>query len=242
MNIDNKKTEIIKKLIGAEKLYGIMSLATKLPFISANEKTADNEIFLFDALEYAYTPLKKLKDDGNTVDIFEVDKATRMPFFALLCTVGITSIIFNAESEEEDRVPLNLFVKSPKELPETGQDWFENPELQLKAAYFMQDEARNKVSDVLGKKQEEITKIFNEGTFLVIYNETGELPVVRFEDHTRYVPVFTDLFAARQFATDGQVKLGALPGDKIPSILPPETEGVIINPNTLCLRLNLCNE
>ena len=143
---------------------------------------------------------------------------------------------------ERRTVPNITDNRAPKELPETGQDWFENPELQLKAAFFMQDEARNKVSDVLGKRQEEITKIFNKGTFLIIYNETGELPVVRFEDHTRYVPVFTDLFAARQFATDGQVTLGALPGDKIPSILPPETEGVIINPNTLCLRLNLCKE
>ena len=240
--MENQKTETVKKLIGAEKLYGIMSEATKLPFLSKNEKSGANEIFLFDALEYTYTPLKGLKDAGNPVEVFEVDRKTRAPFFALLCTVGVEGVIFNAKSEEEDAIPLNLFVKSPKELPETGQDWFENPGLQLKAAYFMQDEARNKVSDVLGKRQEEINKCFYDGTFLVIYNETGELPVIRFEDHTRYVPVFTDLFAAQQFVAGKEAKLGALPGDKIPAILPPETEGVVINPTTISLRLNLCKE
>lgn len=240
-NVQGNKAEeeMIKKLFGTENLIVLISLRTKQPFVVCDNDTLDDQILVFDKPEYAHTALTRHREEGNPVEVAVIAQKDRMNFYASLCTLGVNCVVFNAYSEVEERFQLSDFIGAPKTMP-NGQPWIDNPSLYLTAAYFMQAIARNKTKEEtaeLTELREEIVGHYANSTFIILFNEKGQLPALRFENGDSYHPIFTDMFEAVKFKADQKVSMGAIPSVKIPTILAQEVKGVVINPNTVCLQL-----
>ena len=85
--------------------------------------------------------------------------------------------------------------------------------------------------------REEIVAHYSNANFIIMFNEKGQLPIMRFPNGDVYQPIFTDLFEATKFKTDQPCKLGVIASAKVPGILSPESKGIVINPRSVCLQL-----
>ena len=234
------ETELVKKLVSVENLFVILSTRTALPFVSCDPETFDDQILVFDAPANVHKALEALKVDNNPIDVAVIHQKDRLNFFASLCTMGVNCVVFDRYSETESRIQLDKMVKTPKGRTPDGQPWIENPSLFLTSMYFMQAVARNvkrEETSELTEMREEIVAHYSQGTYIIIFNEKGQLPIMRFPNGDAYQPIFTDMFEATKFKTDQPFKIGAVPAMKIPGLLAAEAKGIVVNPNSVCLQL-----
>ena len=239
------EAETIKKLVGVENLFVVLSKRTALPFVECDPETFDDQILVFDTPEYVQNTLNRLGEEKNPIDVGLITQKDRLNFFATLCTMGVNCVVLNSHSEKEERIQLERMVKTPKGMTPDGQPWIENPALHLTAIYFMQAVARNvnkEETQELTDLREEIVAHYSQGNFIVLFNEKGQLPILRFPNGEAYQPIFTDLFEASKFKIEGQPRRGAIFAAKIPGILSPEAKGVVVNPNGVGLQLPILRQ
>lgn len=243
--VNEAEATLIKKLVGVENLFVIFSLRTKLPFAVCDTETFDDEILVFDKPEHVHPVLTRLKEEGNPVEVGVIAQKDRLNFFASLCTMGVNCIVFNGYSDVEERVQLDRVVRTPKGKTPDGQPWIENPSLYLTGVYFMQAVARNvkrEETAELTEMREEIVAHYSNGNFLIVFNEQGQLPIMKFPNGDAYQPIFTDMFEAAKFKSDQPFKLGAVAAVKIPGLLAQEAKGIVVNPATICLQLPIIRQ
>lgn len=243
--VNEAEAALIKKLVGVENLFVLVSLRTKLPFAVCDSETFDDEILVFDKPEYVHPVLTRLKEEGNPIDVGVISQKDRLNFFASLCTMGVNCIVFNGYSDVEERVQLDRVVRTPKGKTPDGQPWIENPALYLTGVYFMQAVARNvkkEETSELTEMREEIVAHYSNGNFLIVFNEHGQLPIMKFPNGDAYQPIFTDMFEAAKFKSDQPFKLGAVSAVKIPGLLAQEAKGIVVNPATICLQLPIIRQ
>lgn len=246
-NVQEMEAEamLIKKLVGVENLFVIFSLRTKLPFTVCDPETFDDEILVFDKPEHVHPVLTRLTEEGNPVQAGVISQKDRLNFFANLCTMGVNCIVFNSSSDVEERIQLDRVVRTPKGKTPDGQPWIENPALYLTGVYFMQAVSRNikrQETAELTQMREEIVAHYSKGNFLIVFNEQGQLPIMKFPNGDAYQPIFTDMFEAAKFQSDQPYKLGAVEAVKIPGLLAREAKGIVVNPATICLQLPIIRQ
>ena len=235
-----EENEFVKKAITVENLFVILSTRTALPFVICDPKTFDDQVLIFDKPECVHKALEALKGENNPIDVAVVSQKDRLNFFASLCTMGVNCVVFDAYSETEERMQLNRMVKTPKGMTPDGMPWIDNPSLFLTMMYFMQAVARNvkkEETPELAELREEIIGHYSNANFIVMFNEKGQLPTMRFPNGDVYQPLFTDLFEATKFKTDQPCRLGLIAAAKVPGILAAESKGIVINPKSVCLQL-----
>lgn len=234
----------VQKLIGLEYIYVLISKCTNLPFVQENPETADDEALIFESEEAAMAEAKRLSENQNPVGVAKVGNdekhMVRLGVFSPLRTMGVNTVAFNYNTENEFHVELDRFVKKPGKTTPKGEPWIENPALHLTAIYFMQ-ELRGKnlttIPDYIKDMKDEIVAHYSQGNFLTIYNEKGGIPLLKFPNGDSYMPLFTDRFEAQKFRIDQEVKLVAIYATEIPSVLPKDAKGVVVNPNGVNLQL-----
>lgn len=235
-----EEAEFVKKMIGVENLFVILSTRTALPFVMCDPETFDDQVLVFDKPENVHKALEALKGENNPIDVAVIHQKDRLNFFASLCTMGVNCVVFDAYSEAEERMQLDRMVKTPKGTTPDGMPWIENPALFLTSMYFMQEIARNvkkEETPELTEMREEIVAHYSNANFIIIFNEKGQLPIMRFQNGDAYQPVFTDMFEATKFKVDQPFKIGVVQAAKIPGLLSAEAKGIVINPRSVCLQL-----
>lgn len=251
MNNENKiqvteaEAAIIKRLVGVENLFVILSTRTALPFVVCDPVTFDDQILVFDKPENVQKALEQLRVDNNPIDVAVIAQKDRLNFFANMCTMGVNCVAIDAYSESEEKIQLERFVKTPKGVAPNGLPWIENPSLYLTSVYFMQEVARNTKKEEtpqLTEMREEIVAHYSKGTFIILFNEKNQLPLMHFPNGDAYHPIFTDLFEATKFKSNQPCQIGAIPAVKIPGVLAAEAKGIVVNPNTVCLQLPIIRQ
>ncbi len=240
IQLTEAEAALVKKLVGVENLFVILSTRTAVPFAVCDPETFDDQILVFEKPECVHKALEQLRVDNNPIDVAVIPQKDRLNFFANVCTMGVNCVVFDAYNETEEKIQLDRFVRTPKGMTPNGLPWVENPSLYLTAIYFMQSVARNTKKEEtpeLTEMREEIVAHYSKGNFIILFNEKNQLPIMRFPNGDAYHPIFTDLFEATKFKTDQPCQIGAIPAVKIPGILAPEAKGVVVNPNTVCLQL-----
>lgn len=236
----------IQKLIGSEYIYVLVSNCTKLPFVQKNPETADDEILIFENEEVANAEAKRLTENQNPVGVAKIGNdekhSVRLGVFSQLHTMGVNSVAFNYNADNAFHVELERFLKKPGKTTPNGEPWIANPALHLTSIYLVQ-ELRGKnlttIPDYIKDMRDEVVSHYAQGHFLTVYNEKGGIPLLKFPNGENYMPLFTDRFEAQKFRIDQEVKLVAIYATKIPSILPKDATGVVINPNCVGVTLQL---
>lgn len=175
------------------------------------------------------------------------EKAGEGGFAGLLCGGVCTQLddilAFLEQSGEREAA---LQQDEPKPAP------VENPALCLTALYLAQcmraaeGTSKTRATGEKGSDNarmqellEEMLAHFQKGTYLMPIRDENQIPLMRFHDDRVYQPICTDAFEFQRFNQDGACKAIAVPCEKIHELLAKEANGVLLNPATVALPINL---
>ena len=245
-NTENLKAETLKKLRSSMAVFVPMSGCTRMPYVICDPQTFDDEILLFFTEEDAKKVAQELKEAGNLMQVVKVDQASLLEFYSSLYPMGVNCILVNKGLEDELAVQLEELIRRLDEdkLPD-GKIRVENPELHLTAIYFLQGmrSGKNKeMEEELKALHEEMVTHFKEGRYIVAIQEGKGVPILKQKDGKAYQPVFTDIQEFKKFQNLNKgvvLKTAIIEATKLSETIPPEVEGVVVNPFGVNLQLQM---
>lgn len=235
--LDTQKKQALTILKNAKELYVMVSPYTKMPYVTCDAETFDDEVFIYLRIEDAENEKERLAGEKVSVNLVKMENKQFLSCYINLYTMGVNCIVLNRGAEGESRIQLMELVKKPEpdNLPK-GSIWVENPELHLTALYFMQEMRRHPeagMSEELKEIQEEMLAHYNEGSYIIAVKEADgrrDIPILKMKNGDSLQPVFTDVFEFRKFNAKNQFRMLVIKAEKIPEILVQEVKGVVINP------------
>ena len=237
------KQETLAALRNPGELYVIISSATKLPFVCCDGETYDDEVFLYYREEDAKEKAKHLSEEKYATAVAKMEDKQLLPFYTSLYTMGVNCLAVNYGTDTQTSVQLSELVtrKMPDKFP-NGQKLVENPALHLTAIYFVQEMWRQvspQPTEGLEELQEEMLAHYRKGTFLMVVQEDGQIPLLKQKDGRVYQPVFTDMLEVQRFSRGQKIKTAVVTAGQIPGMLAENTKGVVINPFGVNVQLKI---
>ena len=248
----------VKKILNLNELFVLFSTSTRAPFISCNEETFDDEVYVFTNEDDAKKIAGDLTEKKYPVSVIKVPKAQINNFLATLHSYDVNSVVLYI-GDEKNSVPVEQFVKKP-DIDKLINDKVPriNPDLQITAIYFLQ-EARRKhertqeESRKLMEMEEEMAVNLFRSRFIVALDITGmnqkfdprdktrryKLITVSTKEGEMYLPCFSDLNEFTKFSQankKGKFHLMAIPYDKLSEFC-KDAKGIVINPSGFNLLL-----
>lgn len=238
---------ILERLTIADQLFILFSKASRLPYVVCDEKTFDDQIYIFLNEEEANAMVEK---ETNSLQIVvKLEKQQLMNFYLSLYPLGVNAIVVNI-GEKRIRVQLKELCKEPdySKIPEEKRPVV-NPELQLTSMYYVQELKKQYQDEKTEKKDlsdmlEEIHANLKSGKFFLMYrkgeseegkesNRQVELPSIKFKNGDIFHPIFTDLNEALKFPNAKEFSPMILDLKSIFKLLAPQVTGVILNPQSV---------
>lgn len=237
----------------SREMYLLYSTVTQMPYAECDSETYDDMVYLYTSKDGADAAVKAFEEKNIPVTAKRfINRQFHQTFFNLYL-MGVNAV----HTEKDGIIQLNMLVPKPDytKLPEEKRPIL-NPELLLTAVYVCQEERRpqgEKDTDELKQMKEELMAHLREGWLAMpVFTKDNpenpgqlQFPIVTLTNGERYCPVFTDVESGKEFEkkqkiTDEngnhpEIRYIKMFFDKILQILPPQIQGVTINPNTINL-------
>lgn len=235
-----ERKEAFQILSTSEKLFVLLSPCTRLPFVQCDPETFDDQIFIYENEEDLKREGQRFLKEKQPVHPAKIENKQFLSFYATLYTMGVNCIVLNGFTDKEYRMQLADLVKRPGTDMPDGRPWVENTALHLTALYFMQElrrEKREALTEELQEMQNEILANFKKGTYLMVFKEGNQVPLLKLPNGDAYQPLFTDIFELQKFGREKDLRVTAISAEKVVAVLSEEAKGVIINPMGVNLQL-----
>lgn len=245
--MNTKFIEQAKRLQGLETTFTVFSQAIKTPFITCDEETFNDQVWVFVTEEQAKAFCKKrLEENQDILMVVKMENNQLLPFYSSLYFLGVNELVFT-EEEKTTKMPLEDLVREPdySKLPKEQQPLL-NPQMQLTGIYFMQELHRRKPNNEkpkLRELEEEMAVNLVRSKFLVALEVDGEkiekggknvrIPCVKNSEGKMFQPVFTDAKEFGRFNKDKNFKASLVEFVNIKKIINDNVEGMVVNPQTL---------
>lgn len=238
-----QKQEAIRNIQRAPEVYTIASACTRMPYVICDPDTFDDEVLVYMKLEDAQNAAKALAAKKEPVSLVKVENKQLLRFFSNLYAMGVNCVVIGQGLESEISLQLSEIVHraDTEEFPE-GKIRVENPELVLTALYLMQKTQRlhqGEGESEVKQLQEEVMAHFSRGHYIVAFEAEKGVPLLKDKKEDSYQPVFTDVLEFQKFNRENRFRTAVIPAEKIPDLLAPETKGVVINPMSVNLQLQI---
>ncbi|HIY19926.1 MAG TPA: SseB family protein [Candidatus Blautia avistercoris] len=243
-----RKEEAIKILQSSEELFVIYSQATKMPYVTCDEETFNDQVRIYTDQEATKKyGEEKLKEKVLLMGS-RVPKEGFPKLYGILHSIGVNEVVLVHEGEETKAELSSVAVmRDFSDLPQEQKPVF-NPTLQLSALYFLQELRRpvdNKEKKELRNLEEELLVNISRGEYLVLVeanegeNKQIHLPYVKNEKGDAYQPLFTDLGEVQKFVkSEKPMRILGVSFEKLPGILIKDAKGIVINPMGFNLPLS----
>lgn len=234
---------ILERMMKVDQIFVLFSNVSKLPYVVCDEKTFDDQIYIFMEEDKAIAK----KESSKFQSVVKLEKNQLKNFYLSLYPLGINALVVNA-GKKTVRIQLKEFCKEPdySKIPEEKRP-VTNPELQLTSIYYVQqlrEQAESEEKKDLTEMLEEIHANLKSGKFFLIYrnveNEDGtpskekiEFPSVQLKNGEIFHPIFTDLNEVLKFPNVKTFHPMILDLKSIFKLLAPEVRGVILNPQSV---------
>lgn len=241
------KEEAIKQLQGREHLFVAYSQATRLPYVTCDEETYNDQAWVFATEEGIKEHGKKLLEDKILLMGMRYDRKDFPKLYGILYSIGVNSVVW-VDGEEKIEVELSDIAKQAdmsKIEPEKRP--LLNPTLQLSGIYFMQElrrpvkkEERKNIREM----EEELLVNLRKAEFLMAMDTDPEdpkkikIPYLKNKEDKILQPVFTDILEFEKFSKGKKMRIAKLPFAKLPEVLIQQAEAFVINPMGFNLILN----
>lgn len=192
------KTQIL------EQLYVPYSVATNMPFVTCDEETFMDQVWMYTYPEGVQEFAKKYEDKKIPFKGAIIKREHSAEFFLELHSMGVNEIVL-CNGKTENKLELEKMGVFPdySKLPE-GQRPIFNPELQLSTIYFFQEVRREGVDPEAEKeKLEELAEemyasIANSRFLMPVLMEEEEgkkkmrFPFLTHKNGQKFQPIFSD--------------------------------------------------
>ena len=238
---DVRKT-VLTIMQSAKELYILMSQATRLPYVTCDPETYDDEVLMFESMEDARKKAEDLKSERIPIDVQKIVNSQFLGCLASLYPIGVNCVLLNQGTDREMRVQLSDLVNRivEEKLPE-GQKRVENPALHLTAIYYKQMMAKGAGPDTAEERrqlEEEMMAHFSKAEFILPISEEKEIPLLKSGDGRLCQPLFTDLAEFLKFG-DKEMKTSVIKAQEIGKALNGNAEGLVINPFGVSIQLQV---
>lgn len=134
-----RKEEAIKILQSSEELFVIYSQATKMPYVTCDEETFNDQVRIYTDQEATKKyGEEKLKEKVLLMGS-RVPKEGFPKLYGILHSIGVNEVVLVHEGEETKAELSSVAVmRDFSDLPQEQKPVF-NPALQLSALYFLQE-------------------------------------------------------------------------------------------------------
>lgn len=245
MGISEK--DAIKELQTRENFYVAYSQATKLPYVTCDEDSFNDQVRVFATEEEIKEYGKEKLKDKILLMGMRYDKKDFPRFYGTLYAIGVNSVIWN-DGQEHIEVELEKIARQAdmSKLEPAKRPLF-NPSLQLSALYFMQELRRPVEKDQrknMREMEEEVLANMKKSEFLMVMDVNPEdpskvnLPYLKTKKDEILHPVFSDVMEMEKFARGKKFRVVKLPFDKLPGVMMEQAQAFVFNPMGFNLVLN----
>lgn len=245
--MENKFLMQVKKMQKMKTTYVAFGQGTKMPFITCDKDTFNDQVWVFATEEKAKEVTQRFKDENQDfMMIVRIENNQLLGFYSSLHLLGVNEVVF-VEEEQMSKVPLDKLVMQPdySKLPEEKRPVV-NPQMQLTGLYFMQEVYRSRPSNEkpeLRELEEEMVVNLVRSRFLMALDIQGEkrmpdgsnvkIPCVKNKEGKTFQPIFTDHNELRKFNTAGKFQANIVEFANIEKVLGQGVEGIVINPQSM---------
>lgn len=241
------KQEAVKELQNRERVYVAYSQATKLPYVTCDEESFNDQAWIFSTEEGIKAYGKKLLDDKILLMGMRFEKKDYPRFYGTLYAIGVNSVVW-VDGEEQVEVELpDIAKQADMSQLEPAKRPLLNPTLQLSGIYFMQ-ELRRPVAQEEHKGirdlEEEFLVNLKKSEYLIAMDvdpndpKKINIPFLKNKNEEILQPVFTDVMELEKFLKGKKLRIAKVPFDKLPGLMMEQAKAFVVNPMGFNLILN----
>lgn len=242
--------DLIRTILTGEYIYLAHSAGTNMPYISCDEETFDDQVWLFahdTDLKIYYEELKKKKIQliGK-----RCDRKSYGNLFAQLRVIGVNQIVW-VDGDEKTFMDLDEISPEPvlsEEMQKKKPPM--NPALQLSAIYFMQEMRRpvsmeeHLANNARALEEEMLVNVCKSNYYMLLRPDVsdpkkmGPILIQSKEDGALLLPIFSDVMELAKMQQENQgLQVIRVPFVKLKELVPDQVAGVAINPRGFNLVL-----
>lgn len=233
------KEQAVKELQNRERVFVAYSQVTKLPYVTCDEESFNDQAWVFATEEGIKEYGKKLLDDKILLMGMRYEKKDYPRFYGTLYAIGVNTVIW-VDGEEKVEVDLSDIAKQndlskldPQKRP------LLNPTLQLSGIYFMQELRRpvgKEEHKNLREMEEELLANLRKSEFLIAMDiSEGEpkkvnIPFLKDKNGKILQPVFSDVMELEKFIKGKKMRIVKMPFAKLLDVMLEKAAAYVINP------------
>lgn len=239
--------EAIKELQTRKEFFVAYSQATRLPYVTCDEESFNDQAWIFATEEEIKEYGKKLLNDKILLMGMKYENKDFPRFYGTLYGIGVNSVVWN-DGENKIEVELSHIAKQAEvDKLEPAKRPLLNPTLQLSGIYFMQALRRpvsNEERGDLRELEEEFLVNIRKSEFLMAMTvdkkdpKKVNIPYLKGKDEKILHPIFSDVMEFQKFAKDKKLRLAKVPFGKLMEVMIPQAEAFVLNPMGFNLVLN----
>lgn len=241
------KEQAVKELQNRETVYVAYSQATKLPYVTCDEESFNDQAWVFATEEGIKEFGKKLLDDKILLMGMRYEKKDYPRFYGTLYAIGVNTVLW-VDGEEKVEVELADIAKQADfSKLEPNKRPLLNPTLQLSGIYFMQELRRPVEKEErknMREMEEELLANLRKSEFLMAMDvsETDpkkvNIPFLKDKKDQILQPVFSDIMELEKFTKGKKMRIAKLPFAKLPDVMLEQAFAYVVNPMGFNLVLN----
>ena len=222
---------IIKKLQNLDEMLVAYSAVTRMPFAICDDESFNDQVWIFTDQDKLKTFAEKYKEEKKLILPVKVQKKDASMFYMNLFAMGINEVVF-CDGDQENKIELTKIVRMPDvdALPENRKPIL-NPQLQLSAAYFLQELRKPGVEpdrEALKDLEEEMSANLARSTYLM------PVDVEKDEEGKENVRL---LYVQNKKGEEVQNRLIQVRFDQLSRYMIKDVQGYVLNPEGINLIL-----
>lgn len=241
------KADAVKQLQNRDVVFVAYSQATKLPYVTCDEESFNDQAWVFSTEEGIKEFGKKKLEDKILLMGTKYEKKDFPRFYGTLYAIGVNTVIW-ADGEDRTEVDLTDIAKQADlSKLEPAKRPLLNSTLQLSGIYFMQ-ELRRPVKKEERKNmrelEEELIANLLKSDFLIAMDKDPEdphkvnIPFLKNKEGDVLQPAFSDIMEFEKFAKGKKLRAARVPFAKLPDVLIPQAKAMVVNPMGINLILD----
>lgn len=241
------KQDAVKELQNRDMVFVAYSQATKLPYVTCDEESFNDQAWIFSTEEGIKAFGKKLLDDKILLMGMRFEKKDYPRFYGTLYAIGVNSVIW-VDGEEQVEVDLpDIAKQADMSQLEPAKRPLLNPTLQLSGIYFMQELRRPVPQEEhkgLRDLEEELLANIKKSEYLIAMDvdpndpKKINIPFLKNKNEEILQPVFTDVMELEKFVKGKKLRIAKVPFDKLPGLMMEQAKAFVVNPMGFNLLLN----
>lgn len=241
------KQDAVKELQNRDMVFVAYSQATKLPYVTCDEESFNDQAWIFSTEEGIKAFGKKLLDDKILLMGMRFEKKDYPRFYGTLYAIGVNSVIW-VDGEEQVEVELpDIAKQADMSQLEPAKRPLLNPTLQLSGIYFMQELRRPVPQEEhkgLRDLEEELLANIKKSEYLIAMDvdpndpKKINIPFLKNKNEEILQPVFTDVMELEKFVKGKKLRIAKVPFDKLPGLMMEQAKAFVVNPMGFNLLLN----